>query len=1030
MIKRVAAAICLTLTLFILTGLIPEQLGRDTVLPTAPKVQASSHEPNRCSTKSDQIVKVERFELKNVSNGIEISFRLRSDVYLDGDRQYFRVKIYRINEDGWGAIAGNQGTFAEPYEAPITIGGFAQDMRERTASGKHVDKTVKLNETRDYLIWGDVTNYELYPNCSASKSMKYQSGGTDVDKDTPPCVTNLRPVKKKKEDQVVGFHQVYLNWDFNWPNKPADAVVEFRQNYIVPAMGLVPETPFTKNEGLVRLLNIRDETKFQILAFNKTKGNFRSDCKSISFFSTEAGGPYKWVDQNGTSHDVEAGEFANDASGGGGINGVGETPPPTTQQDAEPDIGDAPIPGLGAYISDPDGFVYKSWRVTRAMINILLIIALMVISFSNITRINLDTYTIKKALPNIIIGVVLANASFLIIRYFADIVTVITYFFAEQTGRTGKDAFGNFLADAVRIIGFESIETTVAISGFLAPLIILIVGLVAVIGVLWLAFILYFRLVAIYLLTILSPLAFVSYGIPGLEKYFKQWWQQFIKWLFIVPAIAAVLWLMIRIGQATEGNNSVAKLLILYVLFFTALTLPSKMGGAVIDRASKAFMKYSGAGWARDASQKAAADGIKDAGRWVGSRTPGLYRIQEWNKLRKANFEKDLELRKKSAETAARSGRLGRKAATLGYKDSVVSNRLASINAEQETGALTAALANSINSSEIAKTTAEKLKDKKKDYEKLRYLAERENNPEIKKLIEKYAEASSQAGALNEAVSSEEKQIIGGYTNTRYDILKSAKAHADLEKAEENERKALEEIAKNNPHGRASTEYIDASKAYKDNRRQRLADLTELEKSFEANKGSHPDLSNKSIRDVAQAIRDETIEGKIFTAESKKQGAGYDKGIEAQSEDMRKEGSIELLAQENTKFFKPDPAFMATMEKLASGRTVGLDIKTQREFDLMIYTMKDWLKSNRNPNHNGAIENLLNILVKQGKQELKYMDRKGNQRIINASNVDSIMSDIDKLNNKDKSNIVKALYQQPAVGGSPSRHVQNSTGKA
>lgn len=684
-----------------------------------------------------------------------------------------------------------------------------------------------------------------------------------------------------------------------------------------------------------------------------------------------------------------------------------------------------PKRGLGDYIADEKGFVYRAWAVTRSAINILLILALLAISFSNITRINIYTYTIKKALPNLIIGVVLANASFLIIRYMADLSVVITYFFVEQAIGPGQ-SFAKFLATAAAQIGYAAISTVSSAFFFL----IFIFMIVSIIGMLWLAFLLYFRLVAIYLLTIISPFAFISYGLPGLEKYFKQWWQQFTKWLFIVPVMSAILWLMIVIDKASNDEQSWAKLFIMYVLFFMALTTPTRMGGSVVDKASKAFMKYSGAGWARDASQKAAADGIKDAGRWVGSRTPGLYRIQEWNKLRKANFEKDLELRKKSAETAARSGRLGRKAATLGYKDSVVSNRLASINAEQETGALTAALANSINSSEIAKTTAEKLKDKKKDYEKLRYLAERENNPEIKKLIEKYAEASSQAGALNEAVSSEEKQIIGGYTNTRYDILKSAKAHADLEKAEENERKALEEIAKNNPHGRASTEYIDASKAYKDNRRQRLADLTELEKSFEANKGSHPDLSNKSIRDVAQAIRDETIEGKISTAESKKQGAGYNKGIEAQSEDMRKEGSIELLAQENTKFFKPDPAFMATMEKLASGRTVGLDIKTQREFDLMIYTMKDWLKSNRNPNHNGAIENLLNILVKQGKQELKYMDGKGNQQIINASNVDSIMSDIDKLNTKDKNNIVKALYQQPAVGGSPSQHVQNSTGKA
>ena len=275
---------------------------------------------------------------------------------------------------------------------------------------------------------------------------------------------------------------------------------------------------------------------------------------------------------------------------------------------------------LGDYISDPNGFVYPSWRASRSIINVLLIIALLLISFTNILRINIDTYTVKKALPNLILVVILANVSFLVVRYLADITTVVPYLFVNLAGQA---TFSGFLIKAIESI-IETAIYTVS-KGFYFML--LIFSIISFVGLLWMAFLLYFRLVAIYLLTILAPLAFIAYGVPGFEKYFKLWWQQFIKWLFIVPAMSAVFWLMIEIGQSTPVN-SWAKLLLMYVLFFTAVTLPSKMGGAVIDKASKAFMKYTGAGAARDASLKAGENYWNDRKEVVGLRLKQLgYRL-------------------------------------------------------------------------------------------------------------------------------------------------------------------------------------------------------------------------------------------------------------------------------------------------------------------------------------------------------------------------------------------------------------------
>ena len=250
---------------------------------------------------------------------------------------------------------------------------------------------------------------------------------------------------------------------------------------------------------------------------------------------------------------------------------------------------------LAERIADPNGFVYEGWRIVRGTINILLIIALLAISFSNITRISIDTYTIKKALPNLLIGIILANASLLIIRYLADISTVVVYFFVEQAsfGAPGYN-FGTFISDAVGKIGLDAINvgTKIPVLGVinsvaLVPVLLLVVGLIVAIGALWLALLLYIRLAFIYLLTILSPLAFVAYGIPGMDKYFRQWWQLFTKWLFMLPAMAAVFWLMLLVGRSGEG--SLIQLILTYILFFTALTIPSKWGGAVINKVSNGF---------------------------------------------------------------------------------------------------------------------------------------------------------------------------------------------------------------------------------------------------------------------------------------------------------------------------------------------------------------------------------------------------------------------------------------------------------
>lgn len=480
---------------------------------------------------------------------------------------------------------------------------------------------------------------------------------------------------------------------------------------------------------------------------------------------------------------------------------------PKDQLTIAPKDGDTGPAGFGsplsALIAEESGFVYQAWRVTRSVINILLIIALFAISFSNITRINIDTYTIKKALPNLIIGIILANASLYIIRFMSDITTVVTYFFVNQVGST---TFADFVGDTAELFGKNAILTIGWGLGPLAFLLILIFALITIVGLLWLSFLLYFRLVSIYLLTILSPLAFVSYGIPGFDKYFKQWWQQFTKWLFIVPAMSAVFWLMLVIGNAGGNNQSIARLLIMYVLFFTALTLPSKMGGAVIDKASKAFMKYSGANAAMNASKEFA----QQKGQQIGYRLPGVARYQAWRDLQKENAKKDIEQLKKRGRNKVLDGKTGRNYEKLKLLDKEISMNEEAILArkEVEAGNLKGGRGfrkdESISERLIRAEYEKKLEEEKKNYndgqEKLEFV--NSDDEEIKVLLKKVFKSTIDQEVVSKEVGRAENQQKGNIATGYLQPLQAAANYGQL-------RSELEGLDTNDPEFATKKAAID-----------------------------------------------------------------------------------------------------------------------------------------------------------------------------------------------------------------------------
>ena len=253
------------------------------------------------------------------------------------------------------------------------------------------------------------------------------------------------------------------------------------------------------------------------------------------------------------------------------------------------------------------------WQMMLGLVDVLVVIGLILISFSNILRIQIDTYSIKKALPAMVIGVILANLSYLICTEIIGLVDVLTNFFLSgkflgTSGRSAADnvqnisaAFGGFGGEAGQDIG----RSLGAIVGGLLMI-------AAALMVFALAFLMYIRNYVIYFTIVLSPLAFFCMGLPMLKQYFQMWWGWFSKWAFMGVVVAfwiglGAVWekLPDNIGNVTlPGSSSgsemtfnLAHYIFAFVSIYLALTTPFKMGGAIMAGWSKAGKWAGSTGW-------------------------------------------------------------------------------------------------------------------------------------------------------------------------------------------------------------------------------------------------------------------------------------------------------------------------------------------------------------------------------------------------------------------------------------------------
>ena len=248
--------------------------------------------------------------------------------------------------------------------------------------------------------------------------------------------------------------------------------------------------------------------------------------------------------------------------------------------------------------------VRTAWSTFQNFANIMFVILLLIVIFSQLTGVGIDNYGIKKILPKLILAAILINLSYLACLLLIDISNIFGNSFqglfnglADQltlpgditidggggtsgtiqtaaiTGLTGVGVLGAVVASAAAIFTNPAILLSMLVS-----------ALGIIIAVFFLFILLSAREAAIIVLTVISPLAVVAYILPNTKKMSDKWWQMFKGLLLVYPICGLLVGaggyvskLLLVAGNGSSGFISVFTSMIVSIvpIFFIPTVLKS-----------------------------------------------------------------------------------------------------------------------------------------------------------------------------------------------------------------------------------------------------------------------------------------------------------------------------------------------------------------------------------------------------------------------------------------------------------------------
>lgn len=197
--------------------------------------------------------------------------------------------------------------------------------------------------------------------------------------------------------------------------------------------------------------------------------------------------------------------------------------------------------------------VNVGWVMVRDMTNMLFVIVLLMIAFGTI--LGIEQYEWKKLMVKFVLAAILVNFSRLICGILIDISQLVMTTFINGIVATS----GGNLINAFQLTGIINLNSAVKPNEltspgiFAASVMAMVFSAVTLYTIGIFAFILAARLIRLWVLIVLSPMAFVLSIIPSTQSASGRWWSEMMDNLVTGPVILFFIWL----SFVTVGSGSV-----------------------------------------------------------------------------------------------------------------------------------------------------------------------------------------------------------------------------------------------------------------------------------------------------------------------------------------------------------------------------------------------------------------------------------------------------------------------------------------
>ena len=253
----------------------------------------------------------------------------------------------------------------------------------------------------------------------------------------------------------------------------------------------------------------------------------------------------------------------------------------------------------------PEGRAIQAiWGVVLGIANVALVIAFLIVIFSQATSVGISAYGIKRMLPRVIAAAILMNLSFYICAAAVDIANIVGVSIKDIVGG-GMDIISdiepssnvqNGASDAqtwsAAIVGILGLGLAVATGAIFLLLPVIVAALMAVLTAL---LVIAARQVIVTLLIIVAPLAILAWILPNTEQWFTKWRKLFTAMLMMFPLVMLIFYgsllmsklIMVTGSPGGDGDPEVmTNIIALAVLTVPLFSLPfiMKSAGGVLDR--------------------------------------------------------------------------------------------------------------------------------------------------------------------------------------------------------------------------------------------------------------------------------------------------------------------------------------------------------------------------------------------------------------------------------------------------------------